>query len=152
MSDFWPRVARNLISRIHGPLTFRLILQPLVAAIAGLRAGLRDAREHRPIFFWSLFHEPANRRERLKSAWGDLARLFLVVASIDVLYQLRVFHWVYPGETLLVCTALAIVPYVLIRGPTNRVARFFARRRPKEPGKASPGRRDTARPAKQRHA
>lgn len=31
-----------LIGREHGPLAFRLILQPLVAALLAFRAGLRD--------------------------------------------------------------------------------------------------------------
>ena len=34
-----------------------------------------------------------------------------------------VFRWIYPFETLLVAFLLACVPYLLIRGPVNRIAR-----------------------------
>ena len=51
--------------------------------------------------------------------------LFVVAVVLDVTYQVIVFGWVYPLQTLLVSVVLAIVPYVLIRGP---VTRFKSRR------------------------
>ena len=42
---------------------------------------------------------------------------------IDAVYQYREFAWFYPGEALLVAFSLAFVPYVLLRGPVNRIAR-----------------------------
>jgi hypothetical protein len=42
---------------------------------------------------------------------------------IDVVYQIIAHRWVYPGEAVLVAVILAIVPYLLIRGPVNRIAR-----------------------------
>ena len=42
---------------------------------------------------------------------------------IDVVYQFIVFRWFYPGEALVVAFVLAIVPYLLVRGPVNRIAR-----------------------------
>jgi len=33
-----------------------------------------------------------------------------------------VFRWIYPLEVLLVAFLLACVPYLLIRGPVNRLA------------------------------
>ena len=54
LKQFWP----DLIDRLHGPLTFRLILQPLSAALIACRAGLRDAR--------------AGRRGALLGGRGDL--------------------------------------------------------------------------------
>jgi len=47
-----------------------------------------------------------------------------VALAIDVIYQLVVLRWIYPGETLLVAFLLACVPYLLIRGPVNRIARM----------------------------
>ncbi len=37
-----------------GPLKFRFVVQPLVAAVLALRAGIRDAREGRAPFLWAL--------------------------------------------------------------------------------------------------
>jgi hypothetical protein len=44
-----------------------------------------------------------------------------------VVYQVFVLRWIYPGQTLVVATTLAIIPYLLIRGPVTRIAR---RKRP----------------------
>jgi hypothetical protein len=37
----------------------------------------------------------------------------------------KVLHTVYPGELLLTALLLAVLPYVLLRGPINRIARMF---------------------------
>jgi hypothetical protein len=41
-----------LIGREHGPLAFRLVLQPKVAALLAIRAGVRDAKAGRPPHGW----------------------------------------------------------------------------------------------------
>jgi hypothetical protein len=56
----------------------------------------------------------------LLEGWGDVGRLFLVAVGIDVIYEIIVFRWVYPGQALIVATVLALPPYFLIRGLTNR--------------------------------
>jgi hypothetical protein len=61
----------------------------------------------------------------LREGWKALANVFAVAVVIDVAYQLIVFRWVYPGEVLLVAFLLACVPYVLIRGPANRIVSAF---------------------------
>jgi hypothetical protein len=42
---------------------------------------------------------------------------------IDGVYEFIVFRRFYPGEALQVAIVLAIVPYLLIRGLANRIAR-----------------------------
>jgi hypothetical protein len=42
------RVWEQLIARPTGPMAFRFILQPIMAAIAALRDGVNDARSGRP--------------------------------------------------------------------------------------------------------
>jgi hypothetical protein len=44
---------------------------------------------------------------------------------MDAVYQFKVFRWVYPGEALLVALILAFVPYLLLRGAVNRLARLW---------------------------
>ena len=122
MDDLLTRLWENLGGRIGGPLTFRLILQPLVAAALAVRAGLLDARTGRPPYLWAILTNPAHRRDLLREGWKAVVNVFAVAVVIDVAYQLIVFRWVYLGEVLIVAFLLACVPYLLIRGPANRIA------------------------------
>jgi Flp pilus assembly protein TadB len=113
----------GLVARVGGPMTFRLILQPLMAALLALRAGLKDARENRPPYFWTVLTDPAQRAGLLREGWKSVARVFFLAIIMDVIYQWIMQHWLYPLETLVVAILLAVVPYVLLRGPVNRMAR-----------------------------
>ena len=118
LARFW----EHLGGRIGGPLTFRLILQPVLAGVLAIRAGLEDARAGRPPYFWTILTESAHRRDLLREGWKAVANVFMLAVVIDVAYELIVFRWIYPGEVLLVAFLLACVPYLLIRGPVNRIA------------------------------
>jgi hypothetical protein len=48
----------------------------------------------------------------------------LVAFVLDVDYQVIVFRWVYPFEALAVSIILAFLPYLLLRGLVNRIARI----------------------------
>ena len=50
---------------------------------------------------------------------------FLVAATLDAVYQLIIHHFIYPLELLFTATLLALVPYFVLRGPVNRIARRF---------------------------
>jgi hypothetical protein len=122
MRDFLARVLMNIADRIGGPMTFRLILQPAMAALLALRAGLRDAREDRPPYFWAVLTNRAHRPDLLREGWKAVGRVFILAVLMDVIYQWIVQRWVYPGEVVIVAIILAVVPYLLIRGPINRLA------------------------------
>jgi hypothetical protein len=119
LSRFWG----DLMARVGGPMTFRLILQPIMAAIFAFRGGLKDAREGRPAYFWAIFADPAQRREMLRDGWKSVGRVFIFAIVMDGIYQFIVLRWFYPLEALIVAIVLAICPYLLIRGPVNRIAR-----------------------------
>jgi hypothetical protein len=121
MEELLKRVLVNLGGRVDGPFTFRLILQPLVAAMFAIRAGLRDARAGRPAYAWSLCFDRGHSRELLLEGWKDVARVFFAAVIVDVIYEIVVFHWIYPGESLMVAAILALLPYLLIRGVSNRL-------------------------------
>ena len=123
IQEFFARVWEMLIGRADGPLTLRLIFQPAVAAILAFRAGLKDARESRTPYLWSMFTNPARRRILLREGWQDIGKVFIIAVVLDVVYALIVHRWVFPGQSLLVGSVLAIVPYLLIRGPVTRIAR-----------------------------
>ena len=123
MEEMLTRFWENLLGRVGGPMTFRLILQPIMAAIFAVRSGLKDAKEGKPAYFWSLFTDSVHRRERLRDGWKSVGKVFVIAIIIDLVYQLIVFRWFYPGEALIVAIVLAICPYILIRGPVARIAR-----------------------------
>ena len=102
---------------------FRLILQPLVASALAIRSGLRDAREGKPAFFWAALTDPEARPELLHHGWKDVGKVFIFAVVLDVIYQVIVFHTVFPIQAFIVAVVLAIVPYVVLRGLTNRIAR-----------------------------
>jgi hypothetical protein len=123
VDELLARVWGHLADRIGGPLSFRLVLQPAVAVFLAIRAGVHDARDGRPAYLWTVVTNAEDRRELLREGWMAVAKVFAAAVAIDVIYQLVVLRWVYPGEALLVAFLLACVPYVLIRGLVNRLAR-----------------------------
>lgn len=127
MEEILTRVWENLVGRVHGPLEFRLILQPLVAAILAIRAGLRDARAGRTAYGWTIVTDSVHRRDLLREGWKDVAKVFVAAVIIDLVYEIIVFHRIYPGESLIVAMILALVPYLLMRGPLNRISRRWYR-------------------------
>ncbi len=129
MDEMFSRGWADLIGRDSGPLHVRLILQPVVATLIAIRAGWKDARDGQPVFFWTVVLDPAERRYLLQQGWKDVGKLFLVALVLDVVYQIIVLRWLYPVQVLIVATVLAIVPYLVVRGLTNRIAR---RVRPKK--------------------
>jgi hypothetical protein len=136
MEEFFTQLWNDLIGRIGGPMSFRLLLQPAMAMIFAIRDGLKDAREGGPAYFYSLFTDPENRRNRLREAYKAVSRVFILAIVMDLIYQLIVLRWFYPLQALIVAFVLAFLPYILIRGPVNRIARFL-RRPPEAPGRRS---------------
>jgi hypothetical protein len=118
------RVWEQLIARPTGPMAFRFILQPVMAAIAALRDGIEDAKSRRSAYFWTLLTNPLERGGRLREGLISTARVILLGLVMDVIYQLIVLKTFYPGEAVIVAIALAFFPYLLLRGPIARIARW----------------------------
>jgi hypothetical protein len=123
MDEFFSWLSNQLVGRIDGPLKFRLILQPAVAAFFALRDGLKDAREGNPPYFWAIFTEPAQRGGLIREGWQAMMKVIIIAALMDLIYQYLILGWLYPAAALFVAFMLAFVPYLLIRGPVNRIAR-----------------------------
>ena len=121
MEEMLTRIMENLIGRVHGPMSFRLVLQPLMAIVFAIRDGRKDAREGRVPYFWAIFTSPEHRRELLREGWKSVGKIFIIAIVLDAVYQYLVARWFYPGEALVVAIALALVPYILLRGPVNRL-------------------------------
>lgn len=122
----WERVLQNLASRLSGPLHLRLFLQPGMALLIGIKDGLKDASEDRPAYLWSIFTTPGHRMELLKAGLASVAKVLILAFVLDAIFQVILLRWFYPGEAILVAVTLAFVPYVLIRGPANRIAKGWS--------------------------
>jgi hypothetical protein len=125
--DVRQRVWQNLIDRPGGPMTFRFILQPCMAALAALRDGLTDAKLGRAPYFWTVLTNPSQRGGRLREGLISTARIILLGLCMDVIYQAIALRTFYPGEAVIVALALAFLPYLLLRGPIARIARRLRR-------------------------
>lgn len=120
---FFTRVWADITSGAHAPLSFRLILQPMVAAFFAIRAGMQDARADRPFFFWAVVSDPAHRRELVREGWQHVGKVFIAAVVVDTVYQIIVHHWVYPSEAVMVAVILTVLPYLVMRGLINRILR-----------------------------
>jgi hypothetical protein len=119
----------DLIGRLHGPFSFRFVLQPMMALIYAARDGLADARAGRPPYFWTLFTRPEERSRLLREGWTAVTRVILLGVAIDTIYQLIAFHWIHPLQLVVVVFTLAFLPYVILRGPIERMASWWRNRR-----------------------
>src|SRR5579863_8981867 len=115
----------NFLARPNGPLNLRFYVQPTMAALLALRAGIQDAREGRQGYLWAMATNPERRLQLLREGWRGAMTPFLAAIALDSAYQLMTVRFIYPLELLFTATVLALVPYALLRGPFNRLARLF---------------------------
>jgi len=121
----WDRIFTSIAERPGGPMTFRFILQPVMASILAAIDGVRDARSGTPPYFWSLVTGSAPRADRIYDGIIATSRVILLGLVMDVAYQLIEFGKLYPGEAAIMTVLLAFIPYLLLRGPFARLARLW---------------------------
>lgn len=118
------RYAEQMVTRFTtGPMKFRIYLQPAMALFFAIRGGLQDAKAGKPPYFWGCCFDKGEREAMIKDGWHHIARVFILAIVIDVIYQIIELKFVYVGEAISVAIILAIIPYLLVRGPVNRLAR-----------------------------
>lgn len=117
------KVGELLLGRVEGPLHFRLLLQPVMAIIFAFRDGIKDAKEGRTPYFWSLFTEPGKREQKIREGWKSVSKVFMLAFILDLIYQYIELPRLYPLQALIVAITLAIVPYLLLRGFVTRILR-----------------------------
>jgi hypothetical protein len=91
-------------------------MQPVVATILAIRAGLRDAREGKAAFLWTVRSRTKSSSALVRAGWKDIGKLFLVAVVLDAAYQAYMFGTFHPLQTLIVAVAVAVVPYIFLRG------------------------------------
>jgi hypothetical protein len=114
----------NLVGRWGGPMSFRFLIQPAVAILFAIRAGMKDARQDEPPFLWAALSNPGSRQERLRQVWKDVGTVFVVALILDSIYQVVVHSGIFILELLITATLLALVPYLVSRGLVTRIARW----------------------------
>jgi hypothetical protein len=115
LEEAFSRGWENLIGRWGGPMSFRLYVQPTMAVICGVLAGLRDARTGMRPFVQALFAGKEGRAQILREGWKDTSRVVILALVLDCIYQVMLHAAIYLLELLITVTVLAIVPYVIVR-------------------------------------
>jgi hypothetical protein len=124
LTRFWDQ----LIAQPSGPLAFRLILQPIMVTILAIIDGVKDARAGRPLYTWTLLTDPAQRAGYLREGLKRVSRVIVFALVMDAIYQFIVLRRFYPGEAFVTAFVVAVLPYLLIRGPIARLARRWHQR------------------------
>ncbi len=122
----------NFTARPTGSLNLRFFIQPALAAFLGIRAGLKDARAGRTPYLWATVTGHGRRWALLKDALKDLRTPLLIAALLDAIYQSITHEAIYLFELLFTIMLLAFVPYTIVRGIVNRLARLRLRWRRSE--------------------
>ena len=115
------RAVQELLGRSSGPMHLRLLIQPTVASILAFKAGKRDAEAGNPPFLWTFLTGEGQRKALVRSAWGDMGKLFVIAMVLDTIYQLVVLKEFHILQTLIVAIVVAVIPYSLVRGTVTRI-------------------------------
>ena len=129
MDELLTRFWSDVVGRFHGPFSFRFVLQPLMALVFAARDGIVDARQGRPPYFWTIFTRPGERWDLLREGGKAVTRVIALGVLMDVAYQLLTFHRIYAPQLIVIVLALAFLPYVVFRGPINRIAKAWMTRK-----------------------
>jgi hypothetical protein len=122
---FW----REIGARPHGPMAFRFFVQPAVATLFACRDGIRAARKGNPAYLWALVTWSGHRRELARETWRSVGKVFIMAIAIDVIYEAFVLGGIRPLQAVFVGVLLGVLPYIVLRGLVNRVARLILQRK-----------------------
>lgn len=118
LQRFWS----NIVHRPDGPMSFRFLLQPVMAALAAWKDGKLDAATGRSPYFWTVLTDPERRGPRLREGLGATGKILAIGLAMDLVYQVVVLRHFYPMEAIVIALLLAFIPYLLLRGPFARIA------------------------------
>ena len=123
ITDVTLRFWDEMVSRPAGPLAFRFILQPVMASLLAIRDGYRDASMGRTPYLWTILHDPLRRNDRLNEGLHAAMRVILFGVGMDLAYQTFVLKGFRPLELVVIVALLCFVPYLVVRGPAERIVR-----------------------------
>ena len=118
-----------LTARLDGPLHFRFFAQPAVASFLAICDGVKDSQEDKPAYFWAILSRAHSGKYLLCSGLKSIGKVMVFAVVLEAIYQVLAFHTIRIAGVILAPLLLAIFPYLIVRGPAKRVARwcFFRR-------------------------
>src|SRR5438046_1375824 len=94
-----PRVfLADLLARLSGPGAFRVVLQPLVAVLLGIRDGVADAKAGRPPYLWGLLFNAKDREAMLRRGAGAVVKPFVIAIVVDAVLAYVTQGAIYPSQ------------------------------------------------------
>ena len=140
---FFESIGRDLTGpgMFGGKFQIRLILQPLLAIILGLRLGIRDAKAGKPLFFQALVQGDGHRGALLRQAARDAIMPLIVALIIDSILQHLINHRIRPLAAVIVGGILVFLPFLIVRALANRAWTHGHAGRPRPARGAPAGRR-----------
>ncbi len=134
MIEIFTRIWNNLVERTEGPMSLRFFIQPAMSVLFATLAAIRDAKAGNMPLLSRWGHDKTERKKIVKEVWKDVGKIWIIGFILDTIYQLIVIFKLktetnfYPLESILVAFGLAILPYIILRGPINRVVRLFVKK------------------------
>ncbi|WP_233264155.1 hypothetical protein [Lysobacter panacisoli] len=110
-------------------MTFRFVLQPTMALLMAIRDGFKDAKIGRAPYFWTIVNDAHRRRASLDEGIEATARILALGLVMEIIYQYRVFGTFHVLEAVNFILLLCFIPYLVMRGPINRLAHWWMQRR-----------------------
>jgi hypothetical protein len=135
---FWDSIARDLSGRglFGGPFQIRLILQPLLAILLGIKFGIRDAKAGKAPFFQQVAHTPGGRGAIFKQAARDAILPLCLALLLDSILQHMINGRVRPFAAVVVGGLLVFIPFLIVRALANRAWSHGHHGQPRPAGRA----------------
>jgi hypothetical protein len=116
---FWDSIGRSLSGRGQ----IRLIVQPTMALILGIRLGIADARAGERPFLMRLARTRGSRWKLFRHSLREAAIPLVLAVAIDSILQYLTLRYVRPVAALLVGGLLVWLPFSCSRAISNRIWR-----------------------------
>jgi hypothetical protein len=121
MTTLWEGIAETLSGRGQ----MRLILQPTMAIIIGVRMGISDAKLGYVPFVTRLASvKRIERRSLLKASFREILIPFCIAIVLDGVLQYLARGYVRPLAAVIVGLILIFAPFAISRAWANRVYRY----------------------------
>jgi hypothetical protein len=120
---FLDGIGRDLSGRglFGGRFQIRLILQPLLAVVLGVRFGIRDAKHGSRPFFIRMVEAKDDRLKILKQGLRDAVIPLSLALVLDAVLQHMINGRVRPLAAVVVGSLLVWLPFLIVRSLTNRI-------------------------------
>lgn len=116
---FWEGIRETVSGR--GQL--RLILQPAIAMIIGIRMGIADAKSGEQPFLMHLLVTGQDRAKLAKDALVKVIIPFSIAIVLDGALQYVTLGYIRPLAAVIMGLGLIAVPFAIARSITNRIYR-----------------------------